>query len=179
MIYVPSTSRAGIAVLICIVAIANLNYFEPHKNAVLFWLSQISFVTTASKYVAALLLSASMKKGDIKWVGGLLIGMDIFFMTSSAVAIIISLWMLHSKVVAIQKDPKPRVRITPFSKLSPHVLTKAVHHAAAVKTEKESQQAHDLAMKKIEINREQANKRLAKRIQKRQSINELNLRHEN
>ena len=31
LIYVPPTSRAGIAVLVCVVAVANLNYFRPHK----------------------------------------------------------------------------------------------------------------------------------------------------
>jgi hypothetical protein len=30
-------------------AIANLNYFRPHKNKVLFWLSQVSFGITACK----------------------------------------------------------------------------------------------------------------------------------
>ena len=180
LIYVPSTSRAGIAVLICIVAIANLNYFEPHKNKVLFWLSQVSFVTTASKYIVALLLSASMKKRNVIWVGGLMIGLDIFFMTSSAVAIVISLWMLHSKVVAIhhkdtkveQSPSRPRVKITPLSKLSHRALTKAVHHATAVKTEKVAQQAHDLAMQKIEIKREQVDKRLTNEFFKGNSFEE-------
>jgi len=51
LIYVPSTSRAGIAVLVCIVACCNLNLFEPHKNKILFWLTQISFITTAAKYI--------------------------------------------------------------------------------------------------------------------------------
>ena len=31
LIYVPSTSRAGIAVLVCLIATANLNYFQPRK----------------------------------------------------------------------------------------------------------------------------------------------------
>ena len=57
LIYVPSTSRAGIATLVCVIAVANLNFFEPHKNNLLFWLTQISFITTTAKYIVALLLS--------------------------------------------------------------------------------------------------------------------------
>ena len=34
LIYVPSTSRAGIATLVCMLAIANVNFFQPHKNKV-------------------------------------------------------------------------------------------------------------------------------------------------
>ena len=83
LIYVPATSRAGIAALICLVAVANLNYFQPHKNKVIFWLSQISFVTTASKYIVALLLSASIGQNDMRIIGSSLVGLDIFFMVSS------------------------------------------------------------------------------------------------
>ena len=58
LIYVPPASRAGMATILSMVAIANLNYFHPHKNKVLFWLTQLSFMTTGAKYVMALLLSA-------------------------------------------------------------------------------------------------------------------------
>ena len=66
LIYIPPTSRAGIAILICVAAVANLNFFQPHKNKVLFWLSQISFVTTTAKYTVALLLSSSSAEEEQK-----------------------------------------------------------------------------------------------------------------
>ena len=122
LIYVPTTSRAGIAILICLIAIANLNYFQPHKNVILFWLTQISFVTTASKYVVALLLSASMDKNELKLVGTLLIGLDIFFMCSSFLAVLMSLMMLRAKVSAINEQSKIKdlkntsVKVTPILK---------------------------------------------------------------
>merc|ERR1711935_1212497 len=88
LIYVPSTSRAGIAVLLCMVAIANLNYFHPHKNKVLFWLTQLSFLTTGAKYVMALLLTARLEnKEDRKLIGTIMIYLDMTFMISSAIAI--------------------------------------------------------------------------------------------
>ena len=63
LIYVPTSSRAGIGALLCMVAVANLNYFHPHKNPILFWLTQLSFMTTGAKYVMALLLSAGNAEG--------------------------------------------------------------------------------------------------------------------
>ena len=111
LIYVPPTARAGIAALICSIAIANLNYFRPHKNKVLFWLTQISFITTTSKYIIALLLkslSASLPKdelyADLEVIGQLLIGLDVLFMASSVFAIVISLLMLRSKYAAINEE---------------------------------------------------------------------------
>ena len=111
LIYIPATSRAGIAVLICMVCIANLNFFQPHKNRVLFWLSQISFLTTASKYTVALLITTSVEKQELKLIGTLLIGLDVFFMVSSILAIVISLLMVRSKVVAINKRSKEMLNL--------------------------------------------------------------------
>jgi len=116
LIYIPPTSRAGIAVLFCIIAVANLNFFKPHKNRILFWLSQISFVTTTAKYTVALLLSSSNQEQEQKFIGMLLIGLDVGFMVSSVLAIIASLCVLHAGVRSIQKNAKEErrsVKITP------------------------------------------------------------------
>lgn len=103
LIYIPSASRAGIASLLCMVAVANLNYFRPHKNVVLFWLSQISFLTTGSKYIMALLLSVEMQPEEQGTIGIILIGLDLGFMVASLLSIFIAIWMLHLKLRAIQK----------------------------------------------------------------------------
>ena len=103
LIYIPSASRAGIAALLCMVAIANLNFFEPHKNKVLFWLSQISFMTTGSKYVVALLLTVDTSIEEVETIGTLLICLDIGFIVASIVSIVISIWMLRNKFKTIQK----------------------------------------------------------------------------
>ena len=116
LIYVPPTSRAGIAVLFCIIAIANLNFFQPHKNRILFWLSQISFITTSAKYTVALLLSSSNQSQEQKIIGMLLIGLDVGFMVSSVIAIFTSMCVLHARVRSIRKNAKEErrsVRITP------------------------------------------------------------------
>ena len=40
LVYLPSTSRAAAAVLVCIFALGTLNYARPHKNIFLFWVCQ-------------------------------------------------------------------------------------------------------------------------------------------
>ena len=106
LIYVPSTSRAGIATLICIIACCNLNFFEPHKNNLLFWLTQISFITTAAKYIVALLLSvdsASQNIAEQTTISNLLITLDILFMSSSVIAMFAAVWLLRTGIKRIQK----------------------------------------------------------------------------
>jgi hypothetical protein len=105
LIYIPSTLRAGIATLVCIIAIANLNYFEPHKNKILFWLTQISFITTAAKYIVALLLSVDTASQNIEeqtTISNLLITLDILFMSSSVIAMFASVWLLRTGIKKIQ-----------------------------------------------------------------------------
>ena len=126
LIYIPTASRAGIAALLCMVAVANLNYFEPHKNKVLFWLSQISFLTTGSKYIVALLLTAEMKTEELKLVGRLLIGLDVGFIVASMFSIVISIWMLRKKFQTIQKkNTKTRIsgnKVVPTNEMDERAL---------------------------------------------------------
>ena len=107
LIYVPSTSRAGIATLVCVIACCNLNYFRPPKNNILFWLTQISFITTTAKYVVALLLSvdtASQSMEEQTTISRLLITLDVFFMSSSLIAICIAVLILRAGIKKIQKS---------------------------------------------------------------------------
>ena len=108
LIYIPSTSRAGIGILVCVIAVANLNFFQPHKNKVLFWLTQLSFITTTTKYVVSLLLSLSdTADTDENFAMSIfLIALDIFFMASSVLAIFISICVLTSRVKQINRDEK-------------------------------------------------------------------------
>jgi len=91
LIYVPPTSRAGAAIVICFFCLSNLNYFRPNKQKPLFWLTYISFMVTGSKYVVALLLSMlnastlerSVRMAELKYIGFMLIGLDFSFIASS------------------------------------------------------------------------------------------------
>ena len=107
LIYIPTTSRAGIATLVCVIACCNLNYFQPHKNKILFWLTQISFLTTTAKYVVALLISIDVEESeddrDQQAMSTFLISIDVFFMVSSVLAIVISIWVLRAKLGQIQE----------------------------------------------------------------------------
>ena len=55
LIFVESVRmRLAVAVLICLVALIDLNYFSPLRNRVVFAVSQLALVATSIKYVAAM-----------------------------------------------------------------------------------------------------------------------------
>ena len=49
-------ARGIAATIICFFMSSSLNYYQPHKRRILFWLTQISFALTAQKYVMAMTL---------------------------------------------------------------------------------------------------------------------------
>ena len=111
LIYIPENFRAGVASLICVVAVANLNYFQPHKNKLLFWLSQLSFVTTTAKYIIAMLLCSSderfctlEERQEKEKIGFLLIVLDFTFIICSIAAILLSLCFLRSGLNHIEQN---------------------------------------------------------------------------
>ena len=69
-------------------------------------MTQISFVTTAAKYVMALILSVE-KVLDLReqaTIGKLLIGLDVFFLSSSVIAIFTASCVLYVRIKQIQRD---------------------------------------------------------------------------
>lgn len=108
MIYVPSYARPSIASMVTVCAVASLNYFIPHKNRVLFWLTQLSFVTTVFKYLAALMIKVGSYGDDESsspegqaLIGWLLIGLDISFMGSSLFCIMAAIYVVMKKIKVI------------------------------------------------------------------------------
>ena len=114
LIYVPPLSRAGIAVLVCFVACCNLNYFTPHKNKVLFWLTELSFLITTAKYVVSLLLSSSSTADEDEQatMSVFLIALDVFFLASSVVAIGVSVLVLANRVVQINREEELKEEVS-------------------------------------------------------------------
>ena len=56
-----------------------LNYFEPQKNRVVFWLAQLSFIITSLKFSSAVVLIAAKNSEERESIGSLLIAFDAVF----------------------------------------------------------------------------------------------------
>ena len=100
--------------MICMIALANLNYFRPHKSTYLFWLSNVSFMVTAAKYVAAtILMTAELQMraesskvgrsvrddgGQADRVGILLIFMDLVFLICSGITVVVMMHTIRKKI---------------------------------------------------------------------------------
>ena len=54
LVFIPGSSRAAVAILVSVLSVASLNYVKPHKNYLVFWTAQGSFLITTFKYLSVM-----------------------------------------------------------------------------------------------------------------------------
>jgi hypothetical protein len=89
LIFLPPTSRATVGILICVVCCCTLNYFQPHRNRLVLFVSQMSFFMSTFKYVCAVFLRINdLNDDDQKVMGWILVVLDVVFMVASVVVLV-------------------------------------------------------------------------------------------
>ena len=111
IIYLQSrpTMQSSVAILLCMVSCCTLNFYEPHKNRVVFWLAQMSFVITGLKFLSTVILLAA-REDEVASIGMLLIVLDVVFFVGSLVGSGIAIYLVWAKVKSIHKT-----KITPVA----------------------------------------------------------------
>jgi hypothetical protein len=107
------TIQAIVAVIICLLACCTLNYFEPQKNRVVFWLAQLSFIITSLKFSSAVVLIAAKNSEERESIGSLLIAFDAVFFIGSILGTVIAIYILWDKIKEIKKRTAKIVPTTP------------------------------------------------------------------
>ena len=107
LVYLPSTSRAAAAVLVCIFALVTLNYMQPYKNYFLFWLSQSAFMLTACKYLVVIFVKAAgldmSNSDDDALFGACLIFFDVMVVLMVVFCVVAILLKLHLDIQDLKK----------------------------------------------------------------------------
>lgn len=100
------------ALFICLMSIANVNFFQPHKDRLLFWLGELSFLITSLKYlVAAFLLNypttiENSENFDRASIGIFLICLDVVFFLGSTVIGAYAVYSLKATLQKIESEHK-------------------------------------------------------------------------
>jgi hypothetical protein len=190
IIFVPEKTRTPVAILICVLAIASLNYTRPHKNSIVFWVAETSFILTAFKYLACIFIvtredmtTYDTSKESLGWV---LIALDVCMMLGSLVAVVaVAVLLKKAKKMMKGEDSQSsnNVAVVPATNmlskwnLTPHDVRKAARHAKVEKTEDEAAKAHDAAVQEIQLHQSQAQRRLMKRLEKRKTLSNTQVKN--
>jgi len=182
LVFFPEELRPVVAILISLISVAILNYFQPHKSKLVFWIAQASFGLTTLKYLIVVfgMLRPLSNRGE-EVLSGLLIFLDvllillcvacvfgIFFLLRGTIQQITSTKQqqqlpLHFPHTASAKVPVPSTRW----RLSQHHIARALADANARKTTEMAEIAVAHAKAKIAVAQEKSSKRLQKRLQNR------------
>ena len=105
IIYLPPTTQAAVATIVCLAASCNLNYFRPHKSSIVFWVEQTAFAGTAVKYLASVVLVA-MENERLK--GGVgqeeVYGMGIVLVSIDCAVMLVGVFGLWAAVILLRRD---------------------------------------------------------------------------
>jgi CRP-like cAMP-binding protein len=102
LMFLPLELRTSVAMSLCMFNIGVLNYFRPHKNRVLFWLTEISFIMSTAKYFTAQIISDEQTPAStLQTIGNFMIVCDIFMLCLSFVSMI-------GAFLIVQKEVKQR-----------------------------------------------------------------------
>jgi Mn2+/Fe2+ NRAMP family transporter len=106
LIFLPATSRAAVGILICVVCCCTLNFFQPHRNRLVLFVSQMSFLMSTFKYVFAVFLRLNeLNDEDRQAMGWVLVLLDVVFLVASAVAFVLVIVLLHVEFLSAAPQP--------------------------------------------------------------------------
>ena len=103
----PNALRMPVAVIICIVAIVNLNFFQPQRNKYVFKVEEIAFCSSAIQMICGLSLKAA--EGNEEWsnsVGIMMVVLDVLTLLAVVAAVLLLLIFLKSKIAAVDNHHK-------------------------------------------------------------------------
>ena len=101
LIYLPPTTRAAAAVLLCLGFIIMLNYFRPHVSMAIFWVCQFCYLLTTVKYLFTTFRGASGKglsDEDQRAVGVIMIMIDVAVYVGGVVCMVAVFWHSYRSV---------------------------------------------------------------------------------
>jgi len=123
LIYLPPSVRPPSAIVVSLIACCTLNYYQAHKNKIVFWIAEASFVLTTGKYLVAVYgmsLGSNIGPEERKYLGYLLIGLDISIIIGGWACVVAVFFLMRKSLELIKKEEEEkRVRLTLSNRVRP------------------------------------------------------------
>ncbi len=87
--------RCGICLLICMIAIVDLNYFSPRRSSVVFAVEQWSFGCAALMFIAGVIFQADLLVGERKQLGEVIIAVACIIVIAGFGCALWLLWLVR------------------------------------------------------------------------------------
>ena len=109
LMFLPQEIRTAVALSLCMLNIGLLNYYQPHKSKMLFWLTEISFIMSTSKYFVAQIISGNDKSAPtLEAIGNLMVVCDLIMVLLSCLSMIFAFVIVRQEVKQKTEGGKKR-----------------------------------------------------------------------
>ena len=154
--------RASIALVVCIVSQSLLNYFEPHRNRLVFWTENLAMTVVVLLYSFALVLRADLNKYQKDNLGGVVIAAIILIMIAGIGTSIGTLAFVRNQILLDDAN------ILNTSIIFKRAMLKVRHHKKSIHVQNRHEITSAAKVKKVQAKQISAKERLAKRLNQRQ-----------
>ena len=98
IVYFTPQSKATVAILVCVMAVASVHFFRPPRNNLVRRVLQVEIICTTFKYLGAVLMLSGDKDQTEDFIGVVLVALDVFVMVFSLISGALILWNISDKV---------------------------------------------------------------------------------
>ena len=123
LIYLPPSVRPPSAIVVSLIACCTLNYYQAHKNKIVFWIAEASFVLTTGKYLVAVYgmsLGSGIGPEERKYLGYLLIGLDMSIIIGGWACVVAVFFLMRKSLELIKREEEEkRRRLTLSNRVRP------------------------------------------------------------
>ena len=112
LVLVPRVLQTPTGILVSLMALVHLNYFQPYRNKLVFWVAQGSFFITALTYCMSSVFVDAEKEmesdddSSAEMVAILLVSLNALFLVLTAVSAVVVVLVLKRKVDAIHRGER-------------------------------------------------------------------------
>jgi hypothetical protein len=178
LIFLPPTSRAAVAILICVVCCCTLNYFQPHRNRLVLFVSQLSFLMSTFKYICAIFLRINAETvlgaNDATTLGWVMATMDVVFILVSLKVLVLIVVLLRASAGKAQQSDTPTSRVESGERGQSRLRSKKSHRTKKVDAiQKRHEQHRNSFVASVLKDQTTASARVEQRLSQRKA-NKLN-----
>jgi hypothetical protein len=93
--------RSVICMGICVLTTASLNYHQPYRNKIIFWINQFAEVLALFQYMTTILLNEKfdMQAKDRETLGDIIIVLNVIFLSCGFLAVFANIYLVRRKLL--------------------------------------------------------------------------------
>ena len=106
LLFIPEDVRGTAALIVCIIACCELNYYRPQRNVIVFWIAQGAFMITTLKYLVTVVGMSELNPLERVYLGRALIVVDLLIFLAMFGSVFLTYYLMRNAIKRIQREER-------------------------------------------------------------------------